>query len=388
RHLRAELRQERGPRRPPPARHLGATARDAPRAPGRRDDGGPRRPDRHRPRRRPPSLRGRRLPQGMPAARPGRDRPDPGLRGGRRRLRGAPPARHALARPGRRLGRRRPDLTSSLRESDNRGIDLSIFRRCRPAPVPRGGHRSMRIIAQSALVAAAIVLAAAAGHAQSMTDMKKGGAASAVQGAAGPSGAQGAASDLEHCDRPMGSMAVVQPPSFVVASLARYQLGSPTGLLRLMIQQSNCFLVVERGVGMQNLMQERALAKSGELRQGSNMGGGQMVTADFVMTPSVVFSEDDAGGVGAAVGALGGLLGTGGRVLGAAVGGLKFKEAQTSMLVADSRSGLQVAAAEGNASKADFQLGGFLAGAGVGGALGGYTNTNEGKMIAASFADN
>jgi len=246
----------------------------------------------------------------------------------------------------------------------------------------------MRIIARSALVAAAIALAAAPAHAQSITDMKKGGGGSAVQGAAGPSGAQGAASDLEHCDRPMGSMAVVEPQSFVVASLARYKLGSPTGLIRLMIQQSNCFLVVERGVGLQNLMQERALAKSGELRQGSNMGGGQMVTADFVLTPSVVFSEDDAGGVGAAVGALGGLLGTGGRVLGAAVGGLKFKEAQTSMLVADSRSGLQVAAAEGNASKADFQLGGFLAGAGVGGALGGYTNTNEGKMIAASFADN
>ena len=32
------------------------------------------------------------------------------------------------------------------------------------------------------------------------------------------------------------------------------------------------------------------------------MGGGQMVAADFVLTPSVVFSEDNAGGVGGAVG--------------------------------------------------------------------------------------
>jgi hypothetical protein len=30
------------------------------------------------------------------------------------------------------------------------------------------------------------------------------------------------------------------------------------------------------------------------------------------------------------------------------VGGLKFKEAQTSMLVADARSGVQVASAEGS----------------------------------------
>jgi hypothetical protein len=183
----------------------------------------------------------------------------------------------------------------------------------------------------------------------------------------------------------MGTVAVVEPQSHVVASLARYKLGSPTGLIRLMVQQSNCFLVVERGVGMQNLMQERALADSGQLRQGSNMGGGQMVTADYVLTPAVVFSEDDAGG---AAGAIGSLFGTGGRVFGALAGGLKFKEAQTSMLLADARSSLQVAAAEGSAKKADFRLGGLLAGAGTVGALGGYANTNEGKVIAASFADN
>jgi curli biogenesis system outer membrane secretion channel CsgG len=190
----------------------------------------------------------------------------------------------------------------------------------------------------------------------------------------------------------MGSLAVVEPQSHVLSALYRYGLGSPTGLIRLMVQQSNCFVVVERGVGMQNIMQERALGQSGQLRQGSNMGGGQMVTADYIMTPAIVFSEDNAGGVGAAVGAFGGLLGTGGRALGALAGGLKFKEAQTSMLLADSRSGVQVAAAEGSARKADFRLGGLLGvgvgGAGGGGALGGYSNTNEGKVIAASLADN
>jgi hypothetical protein len=215
--------------------------------------------------------------------------------------------------------------------------------------------------------------------------MKKGEGGSAVQGSAGPSGSSDAASDLERCDKPMGSVAVVEPQAHVLAGLARYKLGSPTGLIRLMVQQSNCFLVVERGVGMQNLMQERALAASGELRQGSNMGGGQMVTADYVLTPAVVFSENNAGGVGGAVGSL---FGTGGRVIGALAGGLQFKEAQTSMLLADARSSLQVAAAEGSAKKADFRLGGLLAGAGTAGALGGYANTNEGKVVAASFADN
>ncbi len=222
-------------------------------------------------------------------------------------------------------------------------------------------------------------------YAQGITDMKKGDGGSAVQGSAGPGGSADAASDLERCDKPMGTVAVVEPQAHVLAGLARYKLGSPTGLIRLMVQQSNCLLVVERGVGMQNLMQERALAASGELRQGSNMGGGQMVTADYVLTPAVVFSENNAGGVGGAVGSL---FGTGGRVFGALAGGLQFKEAQTSMLLADARSSLQVAAAEGSAKKADFRLGGLLAGAGTAGALGGYANTNEGKVVAASFADN
>src|SRR5690606_30283737 len=144
---------------------------------------------------------------------------------------------------------------------------------------------------------------------------------------------------LEHCDKPMGALAVVEPQDYVSQSLSRYGLQSPTGLIRMMVQQSNCFIVVERGLGMQNMMQERALQESGELRQNSNMGGGQMVSADFILTPAVVFSENNAGGVG---GALGGLLGgRTGNAIGAVAGGLKFKEAQTSMLVTDARSGVQ-----------------------------------------------
>jgi hypothetical protein len=129
--------------------------------------------------------------------------------------------------------------------------------------------------------------------------------------------------------------------------------------------------------------QERALAGGGQTRAGSNMGGGQMVAADFIMTPQVVFSEGNAGGVG---GAAAGLLG---RRAGAIVGGgLKFKEAQTSMLVADARSGVQVAAAEGSTRKADMRLGAGLFGGGAGAMGGGYGNTNEGKIIAAAFMDN
>jgi curli biogenesis system outer membrane secretion channel CsgG len=228
-------------------------------------------------------------------------------------------------------------------------------------------------------------LAAAVGaSAQGVTGYKQGQGGSPVQGAAGTSGSTGD-SGLQKCDKPMGALAVVEPQDYVMQSLTRYGLSSPTGLIRMMVQQSNCFIVVERGIAMQNVMQERQLAAAGEARQGSNMGGGQMVAADFILTPAVVFSEDNAGGVG---GAVGGLLSRRNPLLGAVAGGLKFKEAQTSMLLADSRSGVQVAAAEGSTRKADLALGGALFGGGAFGAIGGYGNTNEGKIIAAALLDN
>ncbi|MDR1988927.1 MAG: CsgG/HfaB family protein [Acidobacteriaceae bacterium] len=220
----------------------------------------------------------------------------------------------------------------------------------------------------------AVLLAVAPARAQS-----KGG--SAAKGAAGTNGGVGD-NGLEHCDKPMGAIAVVEPQSQMMAALSQQGLQSPVSVIRMMIQQSNCFIVVERGTGMQNVMQERQLAAAGQTRAGSNMGGGQMVSADFVLTPSVVFSENNAGGIGAAAG---GLLG--GKA-GAIAGGLKFKEAQTSMLISDSRSGVQVAAAEGSTKKADLNLSGGLLGSSGGASVGGYGNTNEGKLILASFVDN
>jgi hypothetical protein len=138
---------------------------------------------------------------------------------------------------------------------------------------------------------------------------------------------------------------------------------------------------------MQNLQQERALAASGQLQQDANIGAGQLQAADFVMTPSVQFS-DDTGGIGATVG---GFLGRMGGVLGALgglAGGVKFKEAETTLLVADVRSGIQVASAEGKASKMDFSLGGWGWGNMGWAAVGGYSKSPEGKLIAASLLDN
>lgn len=196
---------------------------------------------------------------------------------------------------------------------------------------------------------------------------------------AGAARAEETTSTVEKCGRSLGTIAVAESQTGW-SHLQRYGLGSPAALLRLMIQQSGCFDVVERGVAMQNLQQERALGHGGDLRQGSNVGMGQMQAADFVLTPHVQVASSDTGGVG---GLLAGRLG----VIGAIAGGLKFKEASTSILVADVRSSLQVASAEGRATKTDFGIGGWAYGGGFA-AGGGYTRTPEGKIIAASLLDN
>lgn len=190
---------------------------------------------------------------------------------------------------------------------------------------------------------------------------------------------------IEKCNAELGTLAVAEPQAHVMSGLHRYGLGSPSVMLRMMVQESGCFAVVERGAAMHNLQQERALGAQGQLQAGSNVGGGQMAVADFVMTPVVQFSGD-TGGVG---GSLGGLLNKAGLgALGGLAGGLKFKEAETNLLVADVRSGIQVASAEGKASKMNFALGGWGWG-GLGWAGGGgYTKTPEGKLIAASLLDN
>jgi hypothetical protein len=187
---------------------------------------------------------------------------------------------------------------------------------------------------------------------------------------------------IEKCSAPIGTISINEPEADAVRALSGYDLGSPSGVLRILIQESNCFLVVERGSGLTMMQQERQLASDGDLQQASNVGSGQMLAADYILTPGVTFSDNNAGGVG---GAVGGVLS---RRLGAVgAGSVKFKAAQTSLLVADVRSGVQVAAAEGQARKTDFGVGGLgVVGLGVG--VGGYSSTDEGKMLAASFRDN
>jgi curli biogenesis system outer membrane secretion channel CsgG len=205
-------------------------------------------------------------------------------------------------------------------------------------------------------------------------------------GSAGGANANNANTKLEKCDAPYGTIALVENQSsdWYRYLTSEYRLTSTQPVLRLLIQQSNCFIVVDRGRAMANMQQERALQNSGELRDNSSFGKGQMVSADYSLTPEVMISAKGTSGMGGALGAVGGRWGA---ALGAIAGGIKSNEAATMLMLTDNRSGVQVSAAEGSASNTDFNLGAVLVGSNVGGSLGGYTNTPQGKVIAAAFTD-
>lgn len=251
---------------------------------------------------------------------------------------------------------------------------MFVFNDC----VPQGALR------WAALAAATSMLAGCPATMPSFGQPEVGGGSkTAVTGSAGGAATANANSGLERCDQSLGTLGVVEDQNATwYQQLRNYKLGSTVPVLRLMIQQSNCFVIVERGAAMHQMNVERSLQKSGEMRKGSNMGAGQMVAADYTMSPSITFSQN-TGGMGGALGGFSRSLG----VVGALAGSLKTNEASTTLIMIDNRSGVQLAAAEGSAKNMDFNMFGGMFGGGMGGGAGGYSNTPEGKIIIASFAD-
>jgi curli biogenesis system outer membrane secretion channel CsgG len=225
-------------------------------------------------------------------------------------------------------------------------------------------------------VAAALLLSGCLATAPTL-----GGNKGTVSGAAGGGTSEGENTALEKCSETLGTMALqedVNAPWYY--QLRSYQLGSTIPVLRLMIQQSNCFVVVERGRAMQNMMNERNLERSGEMRAGSGFQQGQMVAADYTMSPSIQFAAKTGG---AAAGVASRVLGP----VGALAGSVGQNEASTTLLLIDNRSGVQISAAEGTAKNFDFGVFGSAWGALGAGGGGGYSSTPRGKVIVAAFAD-
>ena len=191
--------------------------------------------------------------------------------------------------------------------------------------------------------------------------------------------------EIPVCSRSLGTLAVIESQG--TNWWTGQRLASPTALIKVFVNRSRCFTLVDRGVGLKAMQAERGLAAGGDLRGGSNIGKGQIRAADYVMVPDVVSQNSNASGnrIG---GLLGGLIGD--RTAAAVIGGIDIKRrtADVVLTVTDARSSEQVAMTEGHASKTDL---GWSAGAGVfrGGALGGgatgYANTEIGQVLTLAY---
>ncbi|MBT9511669.1 MAG: curli production assembly/transport component CsgG [Acidovorax sp.] len=242
----------------------------------------------------------------------------------------------------------------------------------------------MHSLTLRALVAGALLLALV-GCGEKKTELGQGG--SVVTGSAGPQGAQNAARELVRCDAPVATLALAENPNGYTMG-SGYQLpSSPVPLVKLLAQQSGCFRVVDRSAGLRGTIQEQELKDAGVLRQqNSTVAKGKGYEAQYTLTPSLTFSEQDAGrGLAGVVALIPVLRDVAGLV--GLVEQVKFKEAQTALLLSDNETTEQVAAATGSARTTDLGVGGLVFGKLGGGAGAGWSNTNEGKVIAAAFLD-
>ena len=235
--------------------------------------------------------------------------------------------------------------------------------------------------ARMALACVAVAALALAGCGQKKTELGQGG--SVISGSAGPAGVQNASHELLKCDAPVATMALVENPNGYSMAGGYNLPRSPVPLVRLLAQQSGCFRIVDRAAGLNATIEEQKLKDAGVLGNAVTVRKGQGYAAQYTITPSLTFSEQDAGrqldGVMSHIPVLNKFVGLADSV--------KLKEAQVALLLTDNETTEQIAAATGSVRVTDLGMAGLMLGRAGGAAGAGWSNTNEGKVIAAAFLD-
>ena len=218
-----------------------------------------------------------------------------------------------------------------------------------------------------------------------------GAAVAADKGSSGHQAQAKGTQEIPHCTKRLGTIAIVEPDNQWWREL---NLGSPEAILKVFIQQSGCFGLVNRGRAMESRAMERAMADSGELQSGSNLGKGQVKAADYYLEPDIVSSNKNSGGnsIGGMLGGIGG--GLFGRGFGAIAGGINIKksEANVTLSIVNARTTEEEALTQGYARKSDLSCGaggGGLFGGGTFAAAGGggYQDTAIGQVIVLAYLD-
>lgn len=213
-----------------------------------------------------------------------------------------------------------------------------------------------------------------------------GTAPTAATGAAGGATSVNANPSLERCDAPLGTLAVDdgRGKEWYASFGAATKITTIEPLIRLAVQQSNCFVITSIG---NNRTESKLSAitdkqrNSGEFRAGSKQQKGQRVAADYFMEPSIIIDNDATGQMAAGVG---GLFGRAGALIG---GAMQSKASVVTLSMFDIRSGVQISISEGNATATNFGAAMGAFGGGAAGGLGGFSRSPEGKATVAAFMD-
>lgn len=207
--------------------------------------------------------------------------------------------------------------------------------------------------------------------------------------AAKPSGTQRtqeqAMTDVPRCTRKLGTVSVMDGDD--PSGWTQFQLTGPQKLIKVLVQRSGCFNLVDRQSGLSAAQRERDIGANLGLQRRSNVGQGQIKAADYVLVAEVQASNRNSGGsaIGAAVGnrMFGGLGGLVGGI------GSKKMEANTVLSLTNVRTTETIAVQDGYAVKNSVSFGGGGGGFwGAGGAAavgGGYDNTDIGRIVTLAF---
>lgn len=213
-----------------------------------------------------------------------------------------------------------------------------------------------------------------------------GSSPTAATGAAAGGTSAGANPSLERCTETLGTLAVDdgRGKEWYASFGAATKVTSIEPLIRLAVQQSNCFVITSIG---NNRTESKISAitdkqrNSGEFRAGSKQQKGQRVAADYYLEPAIIIDNASTGKV---AGALGGLVGGG---FGAIAGSLEQKSSVVTLTLYDIRSAVQISISEGNSTATNFGAALGAIGGGAAGGLGGFSQTPEGKATVAAFVD-
>lgn len=213
--------------------------------------------------------------------------------------------------------------------------------------------------------------------------------ATAVTGSAAGANSENANSNLERCAAPLGTLAVDdgRDKEWWGSFGRETNVTSIEPLLRLAVQQSNCFVITSIGNNkteskLSNITDKQR--NSGEFREGSRQQKGQRVAADYYLEPAIIIDNDS---VGQLAGSLGGLLGQRNRNLGVLAGALESKSSVVTLTLFDIRSSVQIGISEGNSTATNFGAAAALFGPSAGAGLSGFSKTPAGKATVAAFTD-